>query len=286
VPWLPLVLSLVVAALLAQPLLADLRERGLTRENYRGARVPSPSGVVVVLAALLTFGPLVIATLLLPEAELINPFTGTALLYVIGVAFLGLLDDLLGSARSAAGDTGLPRGWRGHARAVAGGRISTGLLKAVGALALAIIVLAGTSHRPLQYAVAVLLVVVTTNLFNLLDLRPGRSIKVFVLLGIGLVVAYLDYLEPFWALGVFIGPVLVLLAFDLRERGMLGDTGSNAVGAVAGLWMAAAMPFTAQLVALAVVTAITVYAEFRSLTDLIERTPGLRQLDSLGRADA
>jgi UDP-N-acetylmuramyl pentapeptide phosphotransferase/UDP-N-acetylglucosamine-1-phosphate transferase len=64
---------------------------------------------------------------------------------------------------------------------------------------------------------------------------------------------------------------------------MLGDTGSNAIGAVAGLWLVLTLSTTAQAIALAVVLLITVYGEFRSISAFIERTPGLRLLDSLGR---
>ena len=121
-----------------------------------------------------------------------------------------------------------------------------------------------------------------TNLFNLLDLRPGRSVKAFVLLGLGLAVGERD-LDPLWALGLFAGAVLALGIWDLRERAMLGDTGSNVIGALAGLWLVLALGTTGQLVAAAVLLAITAYGEFRSLSALIERTPRLRQLDSLGR---
>ena len=50
-------------------------------------------------------------------------------LYAVGVALLGLVDDTLG---------GEPRGWRGHRRAVLGLRFSTGALKAIGSLGLAL----------------------------------------------------------------------------------------------------------------------------------------------------
>src|SRR5204863_273558 len=65
--------------------------------------------------------------------------------------------------------------------------------------------------------------------------------------------------------------------------GLLGDTGSNAIGAVAGLWLVLTLSTTAQAIALGVVLLITVYGEFRSISALIDRTPGLRHLDSLGR---
>ncbi len=67
---------------------------------------------------------------------------------------------------------------------------------------------------------------------------------------------------------------------------MLGDVGANLIGAVAGLWMILALDTTGQAIALAVVLALTVYGEFRSLSALIERTPLLRQIDSIGRNDA
>ena len=73
------------------------------------------------------------------------------------------------------------------------------------------------------------MLVLATNLFNLLDLRPGRSVKAFVLLGIGLTLGTSDA-HPLAALGLFAGPVLVVALYDLRERAMLGDTGSNLIG--------------------------------------------------------
>ncbi len=171
------------------------------------------------------------------------------------------------------------------AAAILSGDFSSGALKAVGTLGLALVVLANPDLTVLEVALATLLVVTTTNLFNLLDLRPGRSIKVFVLLGAGLLIGSAN-LEPLWWLGLFVGPILVFLPFDLRERGMLGDTGSNVVGAVAGLWMVMTLPMAGQAIALTVVLGITIYGEFRSISALVEKTPGLRGLDSLGRAHA
>ena len=90
-------------------------------------------------------------------------------------------------------------------------------------------------------------------------------------------------LEPVWLTGVFLGSLPVLLYYDLGEQGMLGDTGSNAIGAIAGVWMVLTLSTTAQLIALAVVVLITLYGEFRSISQLIDRTPVLRFLDRLGR---
>jgi UDP-GlcNAc:undecaprenyl-phosphate GlcNAc-1-phosphate transferase len=291
---LPLVISFVIAAGVVSPVSRSLVELGLTQKNYRGTPVAFPAGIAIVVAAFLALVPLSLIQEL-GDSTVFKPGVETALIYVVGVAFLGLLDDLIGSGfffRSAAGREAAadvpapppppPRGWRGHGRAIVSGRLSTGVLKALGSLGLALFVLRDSGRTKPEYFLAVALVVLTTNLFNLLDLRPGRSAKALVLLGALLTLASMD-VNPLWALGLFAGPVLALLPLDLRERGMLGDTGSNAIGAIAGLWLVLTLSTTAQAIALGVVLLITVYGEFRSISALIDRTPGLRHLDSLGR---
>ena len=143
-----------------------------------------------------------------------------------------------------------PRGWRGHGAAVLRGELSTGALKAAGSLGLALLVMdfAGLSTGRWLLAAAVL--VLATNVFNLLDLRPGRSTKVFVLLGAGLGIGSAN-VRPLWALGLFAAPALVAGFYDLRERAMLGDTGANLLGALAGLWLVLTLSGTGQVVALA-----------------------------------
>ena len=79
------------------------------------------------------------------------------------------------------------------------------------------------------------------------------------------------------------GPVLVLGLYDVRERAMLGDTGSNLIGGLAGLWLVLTLGTVGQGIALAVVLAITIYGEFRSISALVDRNPLLRRLDSWGR---
>ena len=156
------------------------------------------------------------------------------------------------------------------------------MLKAAGSLGLALFVLSGEGLSNGHYLLAVAVLVLTTNLFNLLDLRPGRATKAFVLLGAGLTLGAGD-VRPLWSLGLFVGPALVAGLYDLRERAMLGDTGANLLGALAGWWLVLALSVTGQEIALALLLAITVFGEFRSISAFVEKTPGLRALDSLGR---
>jgi UDP-N-acetylmuramyl pentapeptide phosphotransferase/UDP-N-acetylglucosamine-1-phosphate transferase len=269
---LPTLVALAVAIIVTPSILRHLAAEGLTRENYRDARLPFPGGVAIVAAAVIALVPLALLQQL-ADSNVFRPQLGLVATYAVGVALLGLIDDLL---------AGRPRGWRGHGRAVLGGGFSTGALKAVGSLGLALFVLLDLGWSDGRYLLAVALLVLTTNLFNLLDLRPGRAAKAFVLLGAALTLGAWDG-RPLEALGLFAAPVAVAGFFDLREHTMLGDTGANLIGGLAGLWLILTLGTLGQAIALACVLALTVYGEFRSLSAVIERTPLLRDLDSIGR---
>lgn len=168
------------------------------------------------------------------------------------VALVGLADDLW---------SGPERGIRAHLRA----RRTTGVLKLVAIPAWALV-------RTRSFSGA-LLVALCASLLNQLDTRPGRALKGF-------------------ALGSLLlrrGPgradaVAVLIApYDLREMAMLGDAGSNALGAVLGLGSVARLTGRRRWSAIGALAGLTLLGELRSLGALIERTPVLRELDALGR---
>ncbi len=273
-PALPLILALGSAAILAPGFVQMLLRAGFTRPNYRGRELPVPLGAMVPAAALLALIPLTLIDRLGPR-EVFQPDLLPIAIYVLGVAFLGLIDDAMGLQDG-------PRGWRGHGAAVMRGEFSTGALKAAGSLGLALLAMSYLSLSDGHWILATAVLLLATNLFNLLDLRPGRSTKAFVLLGAGLSIGAWE-VRPLWALGLFAGPALLAGVYDLRERAMLGDTGSNLLGALAGLWLVLTLSPTGQLIALVLLAGITVYGEISSISALVERTPGLRELDSWGR---
>jgi UDP-GlcNAc:undecaprenyl-phosphate GlcNAc-1-phosphate transferase len=274
---LPFALASIAAVVLAPVVLRALIEGGHVRANYRGRSLAFPLGVLSVAGALAALVPVALMQRL-KWAEVLYPQTTAVAVYVLGVAFVGLVDDTLGG--DPRGDE--PRGWRGHGRAVLDMRFSTGALKAAGSLGLALYATGELGFSTGRWLLASAVLVLATNAFNLLDLRPGRATKAFVLLGAGLALGTMS-VRTLWTVGLFAGPALVAGVYDLRERAMLGDTGANLLGALAGLWLVLALSEIGQLVALAVLGAITVYGELRSITTLVERVPLLRQLDSWGR---
>jgi len=278
---LPFLLALASAALLAPPLLRALRDGGHTRLNYRDRALPYPFGVLVAAAALLALIPLTLLARLASVA-VFEPRAIPVSLYALGVLLLGLIDDTLARERPGAGDAPVHRGWRGHGAAALRGELSTGVLKAAGSLGLALFAASYLGLSNARWLLAAGVLVLATNVFNLLDLRPGRSAKAFVLLGAALLIGS-QSMRALWTIGLFAAPALVAGLYDLRERSMLGDTGANLLGALAGLWLVLTLSGLGQLIALALLAAITLYGEIRSLSALIARTPVLRELDSWGR---
>jgi hypothetical protein len=121
----------------------------------------------------------------------------------------------------------------------------------------------------------------TANLVNLLDLRPGRALKASLALGAPLAA------RP--GGGLVAGPLGAagaLLRDDLGENIMLGDAGANALGALLGVGIAAGTGRAGRAAALAALAALTAASERVSFTKVIESTPGLRELDQLGRLPA
>jgi hypothetical protein len=275
--WVGFPVAIAVALLVVPAGARGLRDAGLLRANFRGAELAFPLGAVLSTAALVALAPLAFLDDR-ADLDLLSPQLRQWMPYLLGLAFLGFLDDSLGRGEEA----GAPRGWRGHARALRSGSLSTGAVKALGALALAAYVVSGRGLESWRYLADVALLILATNMFNLLDLRPGRAEKALGLLVAGLCLGAWTW-APFELLGIFAGPILVGAAFTLRERAMLGDTGSNLVGAVGGVWLLITLGADARLIALATVAGITIYGELRSISAAIERVPPLRWLDSLGR---
>src|SRR3954471_12022707 len=224
--WVGFPLAVAISLFLVPAGTRGLHDAGLVRENYRGALLAFPLGAVLATAALVTLAPLAFLNDR-ADLDLLEPGLRQWLPYLLGVAFLGFLDDALGRGEAVA----TPRGWRGHWGALRGGSLSTGAIKAIGALALAAYVVSGRGLESWRYLADIALLILATNLFNLLDLRPGRAEKGLALLGAGLCVGVWTW-QPLELLGIFAGPILVGAWFTLRERAMLGDTGSDLVGGV------------------------------------------------------
>ncbi len=248
----------------------------LARRNVRGIDVPVGAGLLAVLALVgvqALFG-LVDIGRSGPGADGVGRLlaVGTAL----GFGLLGLVDDLLGDH----GD----KGFRGHLRALAQGRLTTGGLKLVGGGLVAVGLVAFVADDVPALVVGAAVVALAANTANLLDRAPGRVTKVS-LVAFAALVAVTPGDERLALVGVaaLVGAVAGLLRHDLAEELMLGDAGANPLGAVLGLGVVLTTSATTQLVVLVALVALNVAGERVSFSAVIARTPALRALDQLGR---
>jgi hypothetical protein len=185
----------------------------------------------------------------------------------------GLVDDLA--------QTG-PRGLRAHLRSLAAGRVTTGIVKLVVIAGSAAVVVALQPDRP-GYAVVcgVVLLAACANVWNGLDVAPGRSLKAFLPPAAAFLVWGGAANAPL-IVGLLVGAIVVL-PFDLREHAMLGDGGANLLGFCAGLSLYDVLPDPWVAVAAGLAVALNVLADTVSFSRVIERAAPLRWLDELGR---
>jgi hypothetical protein len=241
---------------------ARRRAAGWQRTNFRGTTVSLAAGPA--LAAGTACG--------LAAVPGLRPgVRAGAIGTVLATGALGLYDDLAGSGGS--------RGFRGHLAALRRGEVTTGIVKIVGIGAAGLAGAAAVSDGPVPALVGGAAVAGSANLLNLLDLRPGRALKVGLLHAPLLVAG-----APAASLaGPPLAAAAALLPGDLRERTMLGDAGANALGAALGLAVVSRAGLPARVAYLAVLAGLTAASERVSFTAVIERTPALRRLDRLGR---
>ncbi len=246
---------------------ADLLPGGRARwdrTNHRGETVSLIEGPVAALG---------IASGALLARHASSRLRAAAAIAALGAGAFGALDDLRGS--------GTDRGFRGHLAALRSGRVTTGAVKVAGLGATGWVAARTAGHRGADAVVSGAVVAGMANLTNLLDLRPGRSLKLALLLAPALVVGSGEGL-----LGPPVGAAVALLPDDLAERSMLGDTGANALGAALGLAAAVTYGRAGRCLLLVALVAATLASERVSFTEVIARTPALRALDELGRRPA
>jgi len=261
-------------------LLRLMQESNLLKPNFREELIPAEAGMVFVVLLPLTIG--IGMFLKVRSFTTINAIL--FLFVVIGMGFLGLLDDLIGTHEH--------KGFRGHFRALLKEkRLTTGGFKAFFGAVIAMVFSMATAsllqaHWNLWLIlINFVLVVLSANTINLFDLRPGRAGKVF-LVGFVLILAFSKDFENY--VGLFmplLAIVLYYLPFDLKARVMMGDVGSNLLGAALGVMMAWMLTNLGKIVAAGLLIIIQLLAEKYSFTKIIENNRWLRKFDQWGRGE-
>jgi UDP-N-acetylmuramyl pentapeptide phosphotransferase/UDP-N-acetylglucosamine-1-phosphate transferase len=237
-------------------------------ENHRGRSVPIALGLVLVAGAVL--GTVV---------EAASEHVGAGGWVVVGgsllVAAAGLVDDL---------NPGGPRGLRGHLRALASFQVTTGAVKLIVIGAASLVVVAALPSRALSVLlVGAVAIAACANLWNGLDVVPGRALKAFLPAAAVIWLAGPALASAPTLPGVVVAAALVL-PIDLRERAMLGDGGANLLGFTVGVGAYLVLPGWGVAVLAALSVALNVLADTVTLSRAIDAVSPLRWFDRLGRA--
>jgi UDP-N-acetylmuramyl pentapeptide phosphotransferase/UDP-N-acetylglucosamine-1-phosphate transferase len=254
----------------------------ILKPNYRGEQIPAALGLVfpTVLPSLFLLGQGFNYYGLLPGIPLVSFFA--FLFFTTGFAMLGLADDLLKNDEE--------KGFRQHLRLLWQGELTSGGLKALSGFTFSVIFTSGvhlnTGGSWWIFIPAVIVAALAPNIINLFDLRPGRSVKFFLLV-VGLLLLYSYSIKgpnPTLYLGApILGGVLAYFPEDLRGQAMLGDTGANFLGSVfGGLVVLDGDPFFLGIT-LFLFLGLQLLAEKISFTELIEKNHLLKYIDEWGR---
>jgi len=243
----------------------------ITEKNYKNNIIPVGMGI--------TFIPVIIINaIVLRWFFRDDPDTLRLLLIflagVMTVMTMGLIDDLMGNRSTL--------GFRGHIKSLLKGRLTTGGLKAIVGGLISLLIGSLFSLDMIEIIVNALIIALFTNLINLLDLRPGRAIKGFLLISILFIVIGLSG-EIRVILISSVAYAVACLPQDIKAKSMMGDVGSNALGAVLGITTAAGYDITVKYIILGLLILIHIITEKYSLTKIIEKNPILNYFDKLGR---
>lgn len=198
----------------------------------------------------------------------------TYIVSIILIGLIGLIDDLIGETEI--------KGFKGHIKALIRGKLTTGGLKAVVGFVIAVLFSLNVYRGLFDFLVNILLITLFTNIINLFDLRPGRAIKVFLLLSITLIIT--SYTRQYnFIIYAAVGIIIVYLRYDLKAKSMLGDIGSNALGMTLGTFCVLTNSLGTKVVYLLVLIALHGVSEFSSFSKIIKNNRILNYLDNIGR---
>ncbi|MFD7326681.1 hypothetical protein ACFV9D_37310 [Streptomyces sp. NPDC059875] len=213
--------AFVVAAGVSRAVYAGLRRRddeGWRRENRAGRSVDLYAGPATAVGTALA-----VASAARGGSARPKPGGGPAAFAVLAAGACGAYDDLRGDER---------RGFRAHLGALRRGEVTSGAVKLLGIGAAGLVAGALLKERPVDKVLAGVVIAGTAHFVNLVDVAPGRAALTVLALGApGLLRGSLAAAP--------MGAAAAVLADDLGERTMLGDTGAHALGAAVGSAIAA-----------------------------------------------
>ena len=246
-----------------------LIESNVLRPNYKKDMIPVSMGIVFL--PILIINAIILAYFTTNFKDMLHIFI--FLFGLVSMFFAGILDDIIGNRDVS--------GLKGHFKSLLNGKLTTGGFKALFGGFIGLVISIAISKNIYDIVINTLIIALSTNLMNLLDLRPGRAIKGYLLISIVLLFTLGEYTRN---LLLLIFPnVIAYFNQDLKAKAMMGDTGSNVLGISIGILFVMGYPLKVRLIWLAFLIFIHILTEKYSLTKIIENNKFLNFIDKLGR---
>ena len=246
-----------------------LIESNVLRPNYKKDMIPVSMGIVFL--PMLIINAIILAYFTTNFKDMLHIFI--FLFGLVSMFFAGILDDIIGNRDVS--------GLKGHFKSLLNGKLTTGGFKALFGGFIGLVISIAISKNIYDIVINTLIIALSTNLMNLLDLRPGRAIKGYLLISIVLLFTLGEYTRN---LLLLIFPnVIAYFNQDLKAKAMMGDTGSNVLGISIGILFVMGYPLKVRLICLAFLIFIHILTEKYSLTKIIENNKFLNFIDKLGR---
>lgn len=246
-----------------------LIESNVLRPNYKKDMIPVSMGIVFL--PMIIINGIILAFFTKEDKNLLYLFM--FIFGLISMFFAGVLDDIIGNRDVS--------GLKGHFKSLLKGSLTTGGFKALFGGFVGIIISIAVSKNIADIIINTLIIALSTNLMNLLDLRPGRAIKVYLTISTVLFLTLTGYVKSLILL--IVPNVLAYFNYDLKARAMMGDTGSNVLGISIGMLVIMGYSVKVRIGWLVFLVLIHILTEKYSLTKIIEKNKFLNFIDKLGR---
>ena len=246
-----------------------LIESNVLRPNYKKDMIPVSMGIVFL--PMLIINAIILAYFTTNFKDMLHIFI--FLFGLVSMFFAGILDDIIGNRDVS--------GLKGHFKSLLNGKLTTGGFKALFGGFIGLVISIAISKNIYDIVINTLIIALSTNLMNLLDLRPGRAIKGYLVISIVLLFTLGEYTRNLLLL--IFPDVIAYFNQDLKAKAMMGDTGSNVLGISIGILFVMGYPLKVRLIWLAFLIFIHILTEKYSLTKIIENNKFLNFIDKLGR---
>jgi len=215
--------------------------------------------------------------MLLNEASGGGGISINALMVLVGVlssSLTGYIDDTSNS---------YIRGILGHGQMLLKGKFTSGNIKALTGVIVSLVICIAERYGSYNFIINLFLIPLTQNFINLMDLRPGRAVKVYIIMFL-ISILFIDAGSIYFSINA--GTIISLafyIKYEMNEAFMLGDTGANVLGVMLGMTAASSKNIYFKTLMLLFIGAAQIYGEKHSINDFIENNRVLKRIDLWGR---